>query len=412
MSLTKTFLQSIIFSLVNISLNFGFKIYLAKIISKEDLAIYFTAIDIFSLALLILVGFRSSMVVSYSKTKDDLKILNLFRYFLIATMLLSWAFIIPYIKHKVGVDINYWYLVSLILAMGTYTYLTNQLAMYRLYKNINQIIFLEPIFVISWFAIAYYLAHTNDIKSLFISGIMSSISLSIYIYIKKRNSIKEPTFSLVPLNPQMKSFLKNSIISTIEFASGMFILYLAVIFIIKYFSHNELGDFQVVVKPIFMYLITLFVFPIFRFILPELSFLVAKKDILKILQIKKWIYIFSGFVSFIFVVVSLNYSKEIIATLFPQQYQHSYLMLTHLSFFFIFIMLNAYQIAFIKASGEFFKALLIRVSGVAGFLIAFFTIRYFSDNIISIIIALASSYTVMFAFSFIVENQILKKLKE
>ena len=107
--------KSLLFTSIGIVLNFIFKSLAAKLIDKEELGIFFTAIDVFSLTLLILVGFRSSMVVSFAKTKDDINITNIFRYFLFFIVFVSWLMVIPYLKHKMGVNIHYWYLVFLML---------------------------------------------------------------------------------------------------------------------------------------------------------------------------------------------------------------------------------------------------------------------------------------------------------
>jgi O-antigen/teichoic acid export membrane protein len=179
----------------------------------------------------------------------------------------------------------------------------------------------------------------------------------------------------------------------------------------KYFTSSELGDFQVVVKPILIYLIMLFVFPIFRFLLPELSFLIAKRDLDEIFKMKRYIYIYSFIVSFSFIALSFLYSQTIITTLFSSEYVASYLMIEHLSIFFIFIILNGYQIAFIKASGCFLEALIIRLCGVVAFVITFFVIKLFSENIISVIIALDSAYLCMFLVSFFIERRELNRLK-
>ncbi len=99
--------------------------------------------------------------------------------------------------------------------------------------------------------------------------IMSLLSLSAYIWITKYKSAKEPILKRIDLNPEMKLFLENALISAMEFGSGIMMIYVAVFFMIRYYSVEELGDFQVVTKLILMYMITLFVFPVFRFILPD-----------------------------------------------------------------------------------------------------------------------------------------------
>lgn len=396
-------------ALFSVMLGFGLKIYLATIIDKAPLAIYYTAIDIFSFSLLILIGFRSSMVVTYNKLKQDNAIVNTFRYFLLIAILASWAFVLPYVKHGVKVDVDYWYLVATILSMSLYLYLSNQLAMYRLYGLMNHSSFLEPLLSIFWFVMAYYVAGVRGIQALFIMSIMGSLSLSLYIMIIKSKTTKEPVIKRVIFDSDMRQFIKKSLISTLEFSSGMMLIYLAVFGFSHYYSVEELGDFQVVTKPVLMYMITLFVFPVFRFILPELSKLYYQKEHQKIKQLKRWFYRFSIIVSMSFALIFYFWGEQIIAILFPAQYLGAYLYLAHLSFFFIFIMLNAYQVAFIKASGAFGMALAIRLSGIGFFILFFYLTRHFSESSVSIVFGLAMAYMGMFLFSWGVERRILQR---
>lgn len=402
------FYKSILIAFFSVAMGFGLKIYLSRVIDKETLALFYTAIDIFSFSLLILIGFRSSMVVAYTKTKDDEKILNIFRHFILVLVLISWAFVIPYIKHKMHIEIHYWYLVFTIFSMSLYAYFSNQLAMYRLFSLINRSSFLEPILSILWFVIAYHVAQTKGLHALFIMTVMSSLSLSLYLWIAKYKSQKEPELKRMELDPDMKLFLKNALISTVEFGSGIVMIYLAVFFMMHYYSVAELGDFQVVTKPVLMYMITLFVFPVFRFLLPELTKLIHQKAFTEIYALKKWFYKFSFIVSTTFVVSLLLWGFDIIGFLFPPAYQGAYLYLTHLSFFFIFIILNAYQISFIKASGAFTAALLIRLSGIGFFVCAFYITRLFSENSVSVVFGLAMAYMGMFILSWIWERKILQ----
>lgn len=115
-TIQKHFYQAIGIALFSVLLGFGLKVYLATIIDKNLLAYYYTAIDIFSFSLLVLIGFRSSMVITYNQIKEDGSIINIFRYFLLIVILASWGFILPYVKHNIGIDIDYWYLVSTILS--------------------------------------------------------------------------------------------------------------------------------------------------------------------------------------------------------------------------------------------------------------------------------------------------------
>jgi len=410
--MTKTiqqhFYTAILVSLFSVALGLGLKIYLATVISKSDLALYYTAIDIFSFSLLILIGFRSSMVVTYNKIKEDNGILNIFRYFILGAMLISWGVVLPYVKHHFNLNIDYWYLVATILSMSLYLYLSNQLAMYRLYAIMNRTSFLEPLLSIVFFAVVFYLSGIKGIQALFIMSIMASVSLSLYIYFHKRNSSKEPVIKRVILDQEMRAFIKKSLVSTLEFSSGMILIYLSVFFFNHYYSLDEVGDFQVVTKPILIYMITLFVFPVFRFLLPELSKLSYQKDINAIKKLKSWFYRFTIIVSVVFAVFINFFGDTLIELVFPTQYAGAYLYLSHLSFFFVFIMLNAYQVAFIKANGNFNMALYIRLSGLLFFIIAFYLTKFNSQSSIAVIFGLDIAYFGMFIFSSIVERKIIK----
>ncbi len=404
--------HSILVSSLSVALNFSFKIFLARLISKADLALYFTAIDIFTMTLLVLVGFRSSMVVSFAHTKDDYKILQVFKAVLLITVLAVWGFVIPYLKHQIGVSINYWYLVFTVISLSFSVYYTNVIAMYRMYKIVNFVTFLEPALLIIWFLIAYFLASTKGLQPLFISTIMTAFSLSLTIFIVQARKIKSVAVEKPKAQHNTQKFLKNSLVSTIEFGSGIVMMYTAVVLIMNYFTLEELGDFQVVVKPVFTYMIMLFVFPIFRFVLPELSKLYAAREYEKLLEIKRWVVKFALLVSSVFIGLSLLFADKAVGYLFAPSYGASSLMIMHISFFFVFVILNAYQIAFIKASGDFVTALLVRLWGIASLVGIFYAIyTFYSKNIIAVIVALIGSYIAMFLVSWYKERKILEELK-
>jgi O-antigen/teichoic acid export membrane protein len=410
--LKKAFYNGILVSLVSIVLNFLFKILASHLIEKSSLTLYFTAIDIFTLTLLILVGFRSSMVVMFAQIKNPQMIVNIFRIILVIVVLLVWAFVIPFLKHKLGVNIHYWYLVATVLSISLSLYFSNIVAMYRLYNIMNFVTILEPSVLLVWFSLSYYVFNLSGIQPLFIATIMSSFIVSIYIYVMRKKEFATVSLKKPKLDEKAKKFIKNSVISTVEFGSGIVLLYMVVFLMMKYYSVDELGDFQVVTKPIFSYMVMLFVFPIFRFVLPELSKLFVDKKIDEILALRRWILKYSIIVSSAFIFISYFFLLDIIEILFPPEYMNASLMIEHLSFFFIFLMINAYQVSFIKASGAFFTALFIRLLGVISMLISFYVIYHFySQNVISVIVALVFSYLIMFSVSLYFERKILKELK-
>ncbi|MCV6607599.1 MAG: hypothetical protein OIF32_05260 [Campylobacterales bacterium] len=408
-SVQKAFLASLPLATLALTINLSFKIYLASLISKETLALFFTTLDFFALSLLILVGFRSSMIVTYARTKDDLKILNIFRIFLVVAILLAWGLIVPYLKHQMGVNVDYWYLVATLLATALWTYLGNELSMYRMYGFMNYATFFEPIFTVIWFSIAWFGYGIHGLQSLFIGTIMGSLSLSVFLlYGKYKNRVKEPPIKLFLPDDKMKLFLKNSIISTVEFGSGIVMIYIAVILLLDYHTPEDLGNFQVVVKPILVGLIAIFVFPIFKFFLPEFSKLAADNNYEEIKKLKDWQINFIGFMSLGVITLFLAVGKDFLAFAFPIEYGNAYLMLMHLIFFFPFIALNALQLSILKAFGKFTEALLVRLSGVIVFVIAFYMIRFFSTSVIDVIMGLNIGYFFMFVISHFLQRKTLR----
>lgn len=406
------FLTSLPITFFALVVGVGYKVWTASLIERETLALFFTAMDIFALSLLVLVGFRSSMVVSYARTKDDLHILNIFRFILFGAVLIAWGAVIPYLKHILGVNVDYWYLVAALLSIGLWTYLGNQLAMYRLYGAINRATFLEPTLALGWFALAWYVYDVRGLQALFVGTVMGSLSLSLYLLVVKfRHRVKEPPLILEMPDPDMRTFLRNSVISTVEFGSGIVMIYLAVLFLLNFHGRAELGDFQVVVKPVLMGLIALFVFPVFRFFLPELSRLVQAGDLTAIMELKRWYVKFSAVAGMVLVLFFILFGEWFVTALFPPEYGAAYLMLVHLVLFFPFVMLNALQLALIKAAGNFSQALLVRVAGVGFFTIAFFILRLFSDSVVDVVMGLSLGYFGMFVLSSTLERRVMRALK-
>ena len=404
--------KSLVFTTIGIIINFIFKAMAAKLIAKEELGIFFTTIDIFSFTLLILVGFRSSMVVCFAKTKDDINIINIFRYFLFVVIFISWLIVIPYLKHKMGVHIHYWYLVFLMLSMGLVAYLGNQIAMYRHYHIMNKVTLIEPTLTLVWFLFTYYIVGVHGSHALFISAVMAALGVASFMYYSKRDLHKEPSFKTVKINANMKRFLKNSLISTLEFGSSIFMIYLSVVLIMKYYTLDNLADFQVVVKTIFVYMILLFVFPVFRFILPELSKLINANEHQEIAKIKKEFFIFSFIISMGLFLLIWYFGGSLIIWVFSDKYIQSETMLLHLTPFFIFVMLNAYNIAYIKASGKFWWAFFLRIGGNFMVLISFYTLQLFSNSIIIVILSLIWGYVGMFLVSFFLELKLRKQISQ
>ncbi|MEI6894932.1 MAG: hypothetical protein V5789_09965 [Colwellia sp.] len=403
------FIAGIWATLASVSLGLGFKIWLAQWVAKENLALYHTSIDIISLSLILMTGFRSSMVVNYSQTKNDKDITNIFRFSMITMVLLTWGVVLPYIKHKLHIQVEYFHLVGIILGMGSKVYFTNQIAMYRMYNISNKVTWLEPLAQILIFCVCFYLLSQAAIASLFFSMMFSSLAMAAFMFICRRKQIKTPPLDSVNMNENLVNFVKKSFTASLEAGASILMIYITVLLTIAHFSIEELGDFQVVVRPMITYLTLLFVFPIYRFVLPELAVCVRQSDLQQIKQIKKWIYKLAIIVGSSFFIIMILFSHNIVSWVFPAQYAQAAPVLMHFSMFFIFMMLNAYQLAFIKAHGLFTQSLIIRISGIFALIASYYIYSEITDNVVAVILALGTGYLLMFIFSSMVERQIHRR---
>ncbi len=404
--LKRAFVAGIWATLISIAIGFSFKVWLASWVPKADLAIYHTVIDIISLSLILMTGFRSSMVVSYSQTRNDRDIINIFRYVLILVVLLTWGIILPYIKHKLAIDVEYLQLVGIIVSMGLKVYFTNLVAMYRLYEISNKVTWMEPLSLVLAFALCYYGLSMAPLGALFYATTLSSLIIAAFMYLRRRRQIATAPLAKVNLEPALKSFMKRSVTASLEAGSSILMIYITVLLTIRYFSVEELGDFQVVVRPVFTYMTLLFVFPIYRFVLPELAVCVRSRDNEQIRAIKLWLYKLALIVSISFFVVMLLGGESLFRMLFPPQYHGAVPVLLHYAIFFIFLMLNGYQLAYIKAEGYFNASLLIRLAGIITLVGAFFLLRQLTANVVAVILALGCGYLMMYLIGALVERHI------
>ncbi|MFB0722398.1 hypothetical protein ACEU6F_04280 [Aeromonas salmonicida] len=408
--LKQAFVTGMWASLASIVIGFAFKVWLAQWVAKGDLALFNSVVDLISLSLILMTGFRSSMVVSYSQTKNDRDIINIFRYFLIGMVLLTWGIVIPYIKHGLHIRVEYLQLVGIIFGLGLKVYFTNLVAMYRMYDISNKVTWLEPLANALMFIACYFGLGMDALSSLFYGLTLSSLGIALYMYLYRRRDIATKPLAKVELGPEMRSYVKKSFTASLEAGASILMIYITVLLTIRHFSIDELGDFQVVVRPIFTYMTLLFVFPIYRFVLPELAVNLRNSDHRQIRLIRRWIFRLSAIVSLVFFMLMLLAGKPLVLLLFPVDYVGAVPVLFHFSIFFIFMMLNGYQLAYIKAHGHFTQSLLIRLAGIVALVVAYYLVARFTTNVVAIIVALGLGYMAMFILSTLAERQILRSL--
>lgn len=386
----KALLLSLPITLIGIAVSLSFRIYLAHTLDTKTQTYYYTTIDLASLMAIVFIGFRSSMTVSYQKSKDADKITNIFFIILIIFTVLAMLLASYPIHIFVDSTVPTAYIAMLFLVFGFYIYYTNRLAMFRLYKSINLISLLEsPLIILYFFMLSYI---SPPLESLIFAVMMQNITIAAYVKIANRQVMKEPKVSLPRFDDATKVYLRNSILSSIEFVFGITFIYLGIFCAKLYFGLDELGLYQVVIKPIFMYAIMLFVFPIVKFVFPELSMLINEDRTEEILKIKKWLQKYALLATLSIFITIFIFGKNGIIILFGAEYGKSYYALLILVPALYFAIMNAFYISALKAYGRFFESLIARSSSVLFFLIIFFILQSFKSNFFNIMIAISLSY--------------------
>ncbi len=298
----------------------------------------------------------------------------------------------------------------MIFGLGLKVYFTNLVAMYRMYELSNRVTWLEPLANGLLFMACYFGLGMDALASLFYGLTFSSLAIAGYMYVSRRRAIATRPLAKVALGPEMVSYVKKSFTASLEAGASILMIYITVLLTIRHFSIDELGDFQVVVRPIFTYMTTLFVFPIYRFVLPELAVNLRNGDHHQIRLIRRWIFRLSAIVSLAFFGLMPLAGKPLVLLFFPADYVGAVPVLFHFSIFFIFMMLNGYQLAYIKAHGHFTQSLLIRLAGIVALVAAYYLVAEFTANVVAIIVAQGLGYLVMFILSTLAERQILQSL--
>lgn len=405
----KEFLLSIFFTLSSIVLSLYYKNIVTGIFGKGELAVFFTALDIVGVFMLLFIGFRSSLSVAMARGANEADLLNIFR-IAITTVAAVGSIIGYFILVTIYAPMSFWTVLWLFVAFGAYIYLSNQLTMYRLYRQINYSTVIEQLFAVAFFALFYFVLHLHSFTMLFVSFVSSLLGVSLYIYLSKSKEHKEPSIYIPKMTDNNKTFIKNSFLSSLEFVFGVLMLYFAVVAVTRYMSLEELGDFQVVVKAFFMYLITLFVFPIVRFFIPELSRMAINNDMAAIGRLTRFSYIYASSVTLFCTAAFILFGKWLIEFLFGDTYVSAYIPFCILAPAIFFVTMNTYQISVLKAFNRFVISTSVRAVGSLSFVLYFAPFDKLVGGLTGISLTLLSAYATMFIVSMYFSTKEMKKL--
>jgi len=379
-------------------LNFAFKIYLAREFSQENLVFYYTIIDIFSIIGRIFIGYKDALTTIYNKTDYKFKILRTWSVFFIWVIIMASFVIIPlvynfYLIEKIdNLNIKWWYISLLFISLNLVSYYGYIFLVTKHYKLISIIDILKSLSSIFTILFLYLLIDLSaNYQTLIYASILSNfIVLSYLIYkqhkfLPKYNFTKLISYKFANFKDDTNiNFIKLTIMASSNYFVYGLLLFAPIFTMLNYGTTDELGEFQVVARSIYFALISVFSWPLGRFMFPEFSSLISNKNykVLNNLRIK-----FIKLLSIFAIIIILGcwlLSKVVISYIFPIEYMDSYKMLNILIIALPFVMYQNFSESIIKAVGDYKINLIIKSSGIIVYIFSYIILETFQINLSSV----------------------------
>jgi len=409
-------------TLIIMILNFAFKIYLAKEFPKESLIIYYTITDVFSLILRFFVGYKDALTTLYSQTKEPLKVMKLFTLFLMWIVIIIALVLLPlvtelYLPQKIeNFDFSWWYISLLFISMNVVSYYGYIFLVTKHYKLISAQDILRTIFWIGSIVLLYiFMSLDANYKTLIYASILSNFSiLAFLIYKQKQYLPKYSFFQLIGFKlPNFEDDTNSKFIRLTALASSNYFIYGLLLFAPVYVMLNsgnikELGDFQVVARSIYFALVSVFSWPLGRFMFPEFSSLIANKRYKALDNIRsKFIKLLLLFGT-VLVVSCWLLSKLVISYIFPLEYIDSYKMINILIVALPFVMYQNFSESVIKAVGNYKANLIIKLGGVLFFVVLYRILDLFEIEFASMyafVVGMFGIFTISLYYEFKIKKE-------
>ena len=395
----KLLFSSSMITLFVMGINFLFKIYLSYHISKEEIGLFWTFLDLISIGIMLFSGFKDSLIRAYDK-KDFHKVLY---WYGISFLVMALVVVIAESIYFEILDFRYplYFLIVLFVLNAVMIFFSYLNASYKNYKIMLFEKLVSAVGLVSAFFV--FSQFTDKITALFFAFSFSYIIR--VVYITYFSNIK---WSVERSKPkEVSEFVKNTIYSGgMYFFSGLFISMSGIVILKLFQDTTVLAEYQVVVKSIFFSLVAVFVYPLNTFTFPQISKLISEKKGAEIKRIEK-ILVRYLFVFLLLLLAGTFFTKFIIAFVFPDAYLESYTMLNLLLPFLPFIAYTTFALNIIKAYDRFDLALYIRVAGTLSFFISIYLFYKVGMSATTIVYSLDISFFMMFGLSYYFKRKVL-----
>ncbi len=411
-------LINICLSALNIILKFFLNIFLANNFEEGLLVKYFTLIDVVTLLSIFIVGIKDTMVRAVNNYGMGIYLffsrifLSFLAIFLIFFVPLLFFIFTSIFDNFFNFSLSYILLMLLVLMINTF--LMDVLLSSRVYSTISYIEFFKGSAFVSIFFLFFLIFYfDNPYIYLILSFVLSNILVSVWIFPKIKKIIFKAKIqndsNPIKIDKNIRSlFLYSFNFSSLEYFCSYLIIYSNSILMIIFFGTENVGDLQVVARPIYLALIAILSFPVFRFLFPEFLNLIKNKRDNELNKARKVFNMLTIFIGLLLIILTWSVSEYFLDLLFPEQYKDSVYFLNILIISIPFVVYTSFLFAIIKSYEHFRATFLIRLLGLIAF-IAMSLILYSSGfKEVLFIYSLLFSSLFMFIVAFVYERQIKK----
>ncbi len=398
--MTKLIFSSSFITTLIMCVNFLFKIYISHIYAKNALGIYYTFLDIVSLGVTFLSGFKDSLIVAFDRfNKNEVFYVYLVS-FITASSIVFMVDTVYFIQLKFSFPIILFFMLFVLnLAMIFFSYLNSALKNYKVMLFESLVMSMGYIFS---FVIFYFFI--KNIYALIYAIAFSYIMRILYLLFFKRESLKLKITNLT----EYKVFFINTLLSSLMyFFSGLFVSMSGIVIWKLFHDTSLLSEYQVVVRSIFFSLVAIFVFPLNSMLFPQISALIAGRQFNEIQRIEKKMFRYM-MLFWSLLIILLFLMKYIIIILFPPSYNHSYIYINYMLMFLPLIAYTTFALNIIKAFNRFDFALYVRLFGSLIFFISIGIFYFAGFSAKFIFVSFDLAFASMAMMSFYYKKRLLK----
>lgn len=408
----------------NIGIKFLLNIYLAQEFPESQLVEYFVFVDIITWVAMMISGLKDVLVRATAKHKW-----KSFRHFVnIAGILflLIFLFILPTLcfanQRFLFLPAQYplWALELAAFLLLTNTILGQLLLANRIYSIVSYIDVMRGVlFVLVLFFVYTLFDLSTAYHYLLTAFIAANLSLLFWLlfnikrYVFPDAQVLKESLRTNFLTSREKRNINYSVVyASLEYFTASASLYLSSLIMLNVYGSENVGDFQIVARPVYLALISVFSYPIFRFLFPEFSSLIENKQYQRLEEIRQKFNFYIAVWGVTLVAGSWTLSAFFVSLLFPEGYRESYRYLNILVIGVPFVVYTSFLFSVIKATGHYKQTFLVRVIGFFTFLLSLTILNIvLTHEAIFISYAMLISVLMMFIASFFIERKIFSSYR-